>query len=153
MKERSDFISRVETWCSLSVRSLVSFDKRTHSVKCKHKRNIGSDKKKNKKKHMRIIKIAGRLPVSGHDKYGLVGTLITINDIYRSVLLILLDFCVLFLFFCLSLSCVLCTQCCQFLWIVHSWLLLRFSLSFISIVFNCFPYQFIAVKSEISMAS
>ena len=51
---------------------------------------------------MRIIKIAGRLPVSGHDKYGLVGTLITINDIYRSVLLILLDFCVLFLFFFLS---------------------------------------------------
>jgi hypothetical protein len=25
-------------------------------------------------------------------------------------------------------SCVLCTQCCQFLWIVHSWLPLRFSL-------------------------
>jgi hypothetical protein len=27
--------------------------------------------------------------------------------------------------FCLSSSCLLCTQCCQFLWIVHSWLLLR----------------------------
>ncbi len=29
--------------------------------------------------------------------------------------------CCVFLF-CLSSSCVLCTQCCQFLWIVHSWL-------------------------------
>ena len=28
---------------------------------------------------------------------------------------------------------VLCTQCCQFLWIVHSWLSLRFSLTFIHI--------------------
>jgi len=26
---------------------------------------------------------------------------------------------------------VLCTQCCQFLWLVHSWLPLRFSLTFI----------------------
>ena len=34
---------------------------------------------------------------------------------------------------CLSLSCVLCAQCCQFLWIVHSWLPLRFSLTFICI--------------------
>jgi hypothetical protein len=33
--------------------------------------------------------------------------------------------------FCLSLSCVLCTQCCQFLWIVHSWLPLRFSLTLV----------------------
>ena len=29
------------------------------------------------------------------------------------------------------LSCVLCTQCCQFLWNVHSWLPLRYSLTFI----------------------
>ena len=29
--------------------------------------------------------------------------------------------CVVFLF-CLSSCCVLCTQCCQFLWIVHSWM-------------------------------
>jgi hypothetical protein len=36
--------------------------------------------------------------------------------------------CVVFLF-CLSLSCVLCTQCCQFLRIVHFWLPLRFSLT------------------------
>jgi hypothetical protein len=41
-------------------------------------------------------------------------------------------FCFLF---CLSLSCILCTQYCQFLWIVHSWLPLQFSLTcfFISI--------------------
>ena len=39
-------------------------------------------------------------------------------------------FCVVFLF-CLSSSYVLCNQCCQFLWVVHSWLLLRFSLTFI----------------------
>ena len=30
-----------------------------------------------------------------------------------------------------SSSCVLCIQCCQFLWIVHSWLPHRFSLTFI----------------------
>jgi hypothetical protein len=28
-------------------------------------------------------------------------------------------------------SCVLCAQCCQFLWIVHSWLSLWFSLTFV----------------------
>ena len=41
-------------------------------------------------------------------------------------------FCFLF---CLSLSCILCTQYCQFLWIVNSWLPLQFSLTcfFISI--------------------
>ena len=38
----------------------------------------------------------------------------------------------LFVFlFCLSPSCVLCTQCCQFLWIVHVWLPLRYFLTFI----------------------
>jgi hypothetical protein len=36
--------------------------------------------------------------------------------------------------FCLSSYCVLCTQCCQFLWIVHSWLLFRFSLTFLCFV-------------------
>ena len=30
--------------------------------------------------------------------------------------------------FCLSSSCVLCTLCCPFLWVVHSWLIFRFSL-------------------------
>ena len=40
-------------------------------------------------------------------------------------------FSVLCFLFCLSSSCVLCTLCCQFLWIVHSWLPLMFSLTFI----------------------
>ena len=39
-------------------------------------------------------------------------------------------YCVVVLF-CLSSSCVLCTQCCQFFWIVHSWLPLRFSLVYL----------------------
>jgi hypothetical protein len=34
--------------------------------------------------------------------------------------------------FLLPLSCVLCTQCCQFLWIVHSWLPFLFSLTFLT---------------------
>ena len=38
--------------------------------------------------------------------------------------------------FCLLSSCVLCTQCCQFFWSVHSWLPLLFSLTFICFV--CF---------------
>ena len=45
-----------------------------------------------------------------------------------SVLLIFLVFCVVF---CSFSYCVLCAQCCQFLWIVHSLLPLRFSLTFI----------------------
>ena len=43
-----------------------------------------------------------------------------VSNTYRVVLL-----------FCLSLLCVLCTLCCQLLWIVHSWCPLRFSLTFI----------------------
>ena len=47
--------------------------------------------------------------------------------------------------FCLSSSCVLCTQCCQFLWIVHSWLFLRFSLTFLYIKLVllswCWPFK------------
>jgi len=39
-------------------------------------------------------------------------------------------FSMLCFLFCLSSSCVLCTLCCQFLWIVHSWLPFRFSLTF-----------------------
>ena len=46
-----------------------------------------------------------------------------------SVLLIVLVFCAVFWFY-LSLSCVLCTQCCQCLWIVHYLLPLRISLAF-----------------------
>ena len=34
---------------------------------------------------------------------------------------------------CLS-SCVLCTQCCQFLWIVHFWFPHRYSLTFIECI-------------------
>ena len=41
-----------------------------------------------------------------------------------------LVFCVVF-YVCLSSSCVMCTLWCQFHWIVHSWLLHRFSLAFI----------------------
>jgi hypothetical protein len=37
------------------------------------------------------------------------------------------------------LSCVLCTLCCQFLWIVHLWLPLWYSLTFICLV-SCIPY-------------
>ena len=37
-------------------------------------------------------------------------------------------FCILYRLFS---SCVLCTRCCQFLWIVHSWLPSRYSLMFI----------------------
>ena len=33
--------------------------------------------------------------------------------------------------FCLSSSCVLCSQCCKILWMFHSGFLLRFSLAFI----------------------
>ena len=44
-----------------------------------------------------------------------------------SVLLIFLVFCGVYLL-CLSSFNVLCDQCCQFLWIVHSWLPLRFCL-------------------------
>jgi hypothetical protein len=40
-------------------------------------------------------------------------------------------FSALYFWFCLSSSCVLCTQCWQFLWIVHTLLPLRLSLTFI----------------------
>ena len=45
-------------------------------------------------------------------------------------------YCVVFLF-CLSSSCVLCTLCRQFLWIVHFWLTLGVSLTFI--VYDIIP--------------
>ena len=45
--------------------------------------------------------------------------------------LVPLIFFVLYVVFCLSSSCVLCIHCCQCLWIFHSWLPLRFSLTFI----------------------
>ena len=43
------------------------------------------------------------------------------------ILISVLCFCL-----CLFSSCVLCPQCCQFLWIVHYWLPLRFSPTFIA---------------------
>ena len=44
--------------------------------------------------------------------------------------------------FCLSSSCVLCTKCCQCFWIIHSWLPLRFSLTFIYFSVNrCLSYN------------
>jgi hypothetical protein len=46
------------------------------------------------------------------------------------VLLIFLVFCVVLCFILLISSCVLCSQCCKFLWIIHSWLPLRFSPTF-----------------------
>jgi len=51
-----------------------------------------------------------------------------------SRLLIFLVFCFVlcWFFFYLSSSCVLCTQCCQCLWIVHTWLPLCFSLYLLS---------------------
>ena len=64
-----------------------------------------------------------------------------------SVLLIFLVFCVVLcffvnVFFCLSMSCVLCALCCQFLWICHSWLALRFSLTFIlQYAIYFYPYK------------
>ena len=49
-------------------------------------------------------------------------------------------FSFLFLCFALSSSCVLCAQCCQFLWLVHSCLPLWYYLTFIcrwNRAFNC----------------
>ena len=52
---------------------------------------------------------------------------------------------VLYVLFCLSLFCVLCNQCCQCLWVVHSWLPLRFSLtfSFCVVLYNSFVAHFL----------
>jgi hypothetical protein len=43
------------------------------------------------------------------------------------------------------LSCVLCTLCCHFLWIVHFWLPLRYSLTFIC---PCFVYPMLPVSLD-----
>jgi hypothetical protein len=48
------------------------------------------------------------------------------------VLSVVVFVCVLL---CWSFSCALCTPCCQFLWIAHSWLLLRSVLS--NVYLNC----------------
>ena len=53
--------------------------------------------------------------------------------LYLQIHLRLTSGVVLCFLFCLSSLCVLCTKCCHFLWIVHSRLPLRFSLTFIVI--------------------
>jgi hypothetical protein len=69
-------------------------------------------------------------------------TLVILGFFVRSMLLIpLLCFIVLSLFllcfyFFLTSFCVLCTQCCQCLCIVHSWFPFRFSLTLIFVVFQ-----------------
>jgi hypothetical protein len=52
-----------------------------------------------------------------------------------------IKFSVLCFLICLSSSCILCAQCCQCLWIVHSWLPLRFSQTFISDIFITVKYN------------
>jgi hypothetical protein len=47
------------------------------------------------------------------------------------------------LLYCLSSSCVLCTQCYQFLWIVHSWLHIRYSRTFICFWFLLYLFCFL----------
>ena len=54
---------------------------------------------------------------------------------------ILWSTCCSYFLFCLSSSCVLCTQCCQCLWIVHSWFPLRFSVAIICISFISVPHR------------
>ena len=49
-------------------------------------------------------------------------------------LLLIFSVSVLCFLFCLSSSCDLCAQCCQYIWVVHSGLPLRFSLTFIPLV-------------------
>ena len=68
--------------------------------------------------------------IRGRHYLPFAGAWVHLRVLVRSVMVIVLVFCVVFLF-CLSSSCILCTLCCQFLWIVHSWLSLRFSLTFI----------------------
>ena len=48
-----------------------------------------------------------------------------------SVLLIILILCIVYVWFCLSLSGVLCDQCFLCLWIIHLWLPNQFSLTFV----------------------
>ena len=60
-----------------------------------------------------------------------------------SVLLIILVFCVVF---CLSSSCVLCTQCCQYHVTVHYCLHLRFSLTFIFVL--GYPHKILCTRKS-----
>ena len=47
---------------------------------------------------------------------------------------------------CFSSSCVLCIQCCRCLWIVHYWLHLRFSLTFV------FPHPVSCVSNVVDVS-
>jgi hypothetical protein len=62
--------------------------------------------------------------------------------------------CFILCWFCLSSSCVLCTQYCQFLWIVYSWFPHRFPITFLDIWIwncsNCVYFQFL-ILLEVSI--
>ena len=73
--------------------------------------------------------------------FGILWRLFVLCLVY-SMLPVSLDcpFCIAPLVFSeVYLSCVLCTLCCQILWIVHLWLPLWYSLTFICPV-SCVPY-------------
>ena len=62
--------------------------------------------------------------------------------------------CFILCWFCLSSSCFLCTQYCQFLWIVYSWFPHRFPITFLDIWFwncsNCVYFHFL-ILLEVSI--
>jgi len=45
------------------------------------------------------------------------------------------SYCAAVFLFCLSSVCVLCTKCCQFLWIIYFWLPFQYFLTFIYLIF------------------
>jgi hypothetical protein len=89
---------------------------------------------------------------------------ICVAHLFKFSVLSVLFFC--FLLFCLSsacvlyvmclvchvscMSCVLYVHCCQYHWIVHSWLSLRFSLTFIYYLLfvRCLVYQMVPVSLD-----
>ena len=86
---------------------------------------------------------------------------LTIDDVSNKIWkrVISLSFLVLFLLlcfmvFCLSSYCVLCAQCYQCLWIVHSWLPILFCLMFIykreKKIIYYFPFRFQPSKTRTS---
>ena len=56
-------------------------------------------------------------------------------------------------FVCLSLSCVLCIQCCKCLWMVHSWFPIRFFLAFIYSSWTSFLFLFICVEYKVAQST
>jgi len=78
-------------------------------------------------------------------------------SVFCFVLFCFLFFCFfvcVFFFFCfffsLSSSCVLCNLCCQVLWIVYSWLHIRFSLTFIYRFISNWIYYYCHTYHKIS---